>query len=137
TSTRDFYQAVMRMRRFLHDQRILILVPSEVADFVRNDMKTQVIYVSTLIEFMEKNEKEQTLQKNAMSLVQQFREIARSAIYDNFLLTEGIDNIKEQYLEVWIKNTESAIENLVKPMKPIEYLEHVQKKYSEFQKLFN
>ncbi len=68
TSSGDFYQAVMRMRRFLHDQRVILAVPKEVVKIVKQVTGNDQITVENLVKFMEINEKNKLVQGNSTSL---------------------------------------------------------------------
>lgn len=117
TTAIDFYQAIMRMRKLLISQKIVVIVPENVCQAMGITNPT----IEQVLEFLEKNQNEQVVSINAMSLAQIISAIYKKAVYKRILKKE----IPKEALRIWIKSTASDIIEIVAPQRHRSFKEHI------------
>ncbi len=128
TTGRDFYQAVMRMRKFLENQRIILAVPNEILNIIRQVTRSDQMNVKNILMFMEINERNKLRQGNSVALQQSVREICRNVIYEDYLLKNAY--VSSEMLEFWMKGSESSLIDLIQPRVSIDYPKFLHKIYT-------
>lgn len=117
TTAIDFYQAVMRMRKLLISQKLVVIVPTNVcaAMGILNPSMEQVL------EYLQRNQNESVIGINSMSLVQMIGAVYKGAVYTGLLKGE----VSLEALKMWIKSTDSDIDEIVMPLRHRSFRDYI------------
>lgn len=134
TSTRDFNQAVMRMRKFLKtgkSQKIVALVPENVANLI-SPIEVP-ISLKNILEFLRLNMKERVKLHNSVALNNILRAHYKEPIYQKFLNAAKYEDVKCLAENIWVRSTEMPITKQILPNIPQEYETYIRGRIDDYE----
>ncbi len=120
TTSRDLYQAIMRMRKYLEQQVIHIILPQSVHHKM-NEMGLltgNLCTVDVVVRFCERNMEEILHKHNAVAIYRKIGSIQRSVVYDWILKGQPVD---PEHLALWIRKSDTPIAELVKAVNEVQF----------------